>query len=223
MFKTKIEYCDSTWNPVSGCLKGCSYCYARATANRFKGNDEGICPASQIVELEEPLHITGSDCVQRRAPYPFGFVPTFHRYRTNYSDMRYLGKTVFVCSMSDLFGEWVPDEWISQIFNACSAFPNRRFLFLTKNPKRYQELSEQGCLPNSDNFWYGATYSGGTECTYKLPDLKRNTFLSIEPLLAPVDLEKLDMNPKWVIIGAETGTRKGKVIPEKEWIDNNVS
>lgn len=224
MFKTKIEYCDSTWNPVSGCLHECPYCYARSTANRFKGNDDGLEPNASIVELEKPLYFTGGDGKQKRAPYPFGFTPTLHKYRLNYSEMRYLGKTVFVCSMGDLFGSWVPDDWISQVFNACSFFPNRRFLFLTKNPGRYKALAENGMLPEMENFWYGATYSGGEECSAVIPDLgDRNTFLSIEPLIGPVDLEKIEMNPKWIILGAETGNRKDRVSPEKEWVDSVVA
>jgi protein gp37 len=57
--------------------------------------------------------------------------------------------------MADLFGEWVPDEWIEEVFKACAAAPRHRYMFLTKNPKRYHELMKNGCLPLESNYWYG--------------------------------------------------------------------
>lgn len=77
MEKSKIEWCDSTWNPVSGCYHPCPYCYARSTANRFKGCD---CAAGgetdeNVVYLKERLTVTSKDGVTRNAAYPFGFIP----------------------------------------------------------------------------------------------------------------------------------------------------
>lgn len=76
MEKSKIEWCDSTWNPVSGCYHPCPYCYARSTANRFKGCD---CAAGgetdeNVVYLKERLTVTSKDGVTRNAAYPFGFI-----------------------------------------------------------------------------------------------------------------------------------------------------
>ena len=103
MEKSKIEWCDSTWNPVSGCYHPCPYCYARSTANRFKGCD---CAAGgetdeNVVYLKERLTVTSKDGVVRNAAYPFGFTPTFHEYRLNDPLTKGFGKTIFVCSMAD--------------------------------------------------------------------------------------------------------------------------
>lgn len=147
MEKSKIEWCDSTWNPVSGCYHPCPYCYARSTANRFKGCD---CAAGgetdeNVVYLKERLTVTSKDGVVRNAAYPFGFTPTFHEYRLNDPLTKGFGKTIFVCSMADLFGDWVPDEWIKKVFDACKAASGHRYLFLTKNPARYIRLYEAAC------------------------------------------------------------------------------
>ncbi|MFR1061782.1 MAG: DUF5131 family protein [Enterocloster sp.] len=61
-------------------------------------------------------------------------MPTFHKYRLNeYQNKK--SRNIFVCSMADLFGEWVPDEWIEEVFEACDNAPQHNYLFLTKNPK----------------------------------------------------------------------------------------
>lgn len=124
--------------------------------------------------------------------------------------------------MADLFGDWVPDEWIKRVFEACEAAPKHRYLFLTKNPARYIELAEKDILPDgADNMWFGSTattpeteffFSGG-----------HNTFLSVEPILKPFH-DSLDAGVQacektdWIIVGAETGNRKDKVIPKADWI-----
>ena len=154
MIKTKIEWCDSSWNPVSGCLHDCPYCYARGTANRFKGcnlSPNGVSDEI-IVELEEKLEVTNKDSITRTAAYPYGFTPTLHKYRLQDPLKKGLGKTIFVCSTADLFGKWVPDEWITQVFDVCKQALNHRYLFLTKNPARYYELAEKGLLPTGDSF-----------------------------------------------------------------------
>ena len=89
--------------------------------------------------------------------YPFGFEPTFHKYRLDMPQKLKQSKNIFVGSMADIFGEWVPDEWIEEIFKACEKSPQHNYLFLTKNPKRYKELAEKELLPLSDNYWYGTT------------------------------------------------------------------
>jgi protein gp37 len=231
MKKTKIDWADSTWNPVTGCLRGCEYCYARRIAERFGGASEThnneCCHECQwetegtgeIHDLNEPIY-DYDKC--RNAPYPFDFDPTFHRYRLNEPRRWTKPRTIFVCSMADLFGNWVPDEWIKQVFEACEAAPQHRYLFLTKNPARYIELAEKDILPDgADNMWFGSTattpeteffFSGG-----------HNTFLSIEPILKPFH-DSLDAGVQacektdWIIVGAETGNRKDKVIPKADWI-----
>lgn len=215
MKKTQIDWADSTWNPVTGCLHGCEYCYAKAIANRFgwHANEPDI---NERILHEIPV-FDG-----KKQPYPFDFAPTFHQYRLGEPAAWTKPRTIFVCSMADLFGDWVPDEWIKRVFEACEAAPKHRYLFLTKNPARYIELAEKDILPDgADNMWFGSTattpeteffFSGG-----------HNTFLSIEPILKPFHdslnagvqaCEKTD----WIIVGAETGNRKDKVIPKADWI-----
>lgn len=246
MQNTKIEWCDSTWNPVTGCLHECEYCYARKQANRFKGfipmgssGATGVCyheEKSPLYEVSEPFSVRRKNGKIVKAPYPFGFAPTFHVDRQ--FDVKYWKKpqTIFVCSMADLFGEWIPDEWIEEIFTACEKAPQHTYLFLTKNPKRYVELYQRGKLPIANNMWYGTsvtTPKQAENAAYwfgKMPISPKtaNTFLSVEPMLA--DITKYHawesicrgMYADWVIVGAETGNRKNKVIPRKEWVENIV-
>ncbi len=210
MNKTKIDWCDSTWNPVTGCQHGCEYCYARGIATRFGGNfTMSRCSEHGFLELYG----------KPENPYPDKFSPTFHRYRLN----DYIGKkgrNIFVCSMADLFGSWVPDSWIEEVFKACEKAPQHNYLFLTKNPQRYVELALREKLPVKENMWYGSTM---TE-----PDMEsffskyHKTFWSIEPILKPFRRmeESKKQLPDWIICGAETGRRKDKVIPKREWIQD---
>lgn len=225
MEKTKIEWCDSSWNPITGCNHDCEYCYARKIANRYKGCldfPDGVAPGP-LVMLENRMQAKTKSGDIRNASYPFGFTPTFHYYRLNDPTTKGFGKNIFVCSMADMFGDWVPEIWIEKIFEACAKAPNHRYLFLTKNPKRYIELAEKGKLPADDIFWYGTTAT--------TPDMpvffsdEHKTFVSIEPILAPFNENGLDMVAKvdWAIFGAESGNRKDKVVPERSWIEYAVN
>lgn len=238
--KTKIDWCDSTWNPVTGCLHGCEYCYARRIAERFGGTTPQIGKidhfkvhhpfdeAKRLYELDSHLFLR-KDGISRKAPYPFFFAPTLHRYRLDEPKRWTKSRNIFVCSMADLFGAWVPDEWIQQVLEACDAAPQHRFLFLTKNPSRYKELENLLPLhrhpPAVAEMWFGHSYTGTGD--YKPMQLHpaHSRFVSIEPLLH--DLSEQDMmvvaaTNDWIIIGAETGHRKGKVIPKKSWADGIV-
>lgn len=228
MNKTKIEWCDSTWNPVTGCLHNCEYCYARKIANRFgtlyKGEeilpeDEGLeflpDEPDRFYELSEPI-LDNNGKIQ---PYPANFYPTFHRYHLDEPQRWSKPRTIFVCSMADLFGKWVPDSWIEEVFAACEKAPQHRYLFLTKNPQRYGELAKAGKLPQRDNMWYGSTLDNMRAKRYP-GRLLDNTFVSIEPLTEYMDVGLGSFGgDKWVVIGAETGNRKEKVTPQKEWVD----
>ena len=239
--KTKIDWCDATWNPVTGCLHGCEYCYARRIAERFRAkefsgaytvNEEENVPRTTY-ELEEPVKRCCTDAkglhVYEKAPYPFGFVPTFHRYRLDDPKHWTKLKNIFVCSMADLFGEWVPDEWILEVMEACDAAPQHRFLFLTKNPSRYKELENLLPLhrrpPAVAEMWFGHSYTGTGD--YKPMQLHpaHSRFVSIEPLLhdpSEQDMMIVAATNDWIIIGAETGHRKGKAIPKKSWVDGII-
>jgi len=211
--KTKIDWADSTWNPITGCLHGCEYCYARKIAERFGGYQMPIFVDYPI--LREPYIING-----RKNPYPFDFTPTFHRYKLDEPKRWAKPRTIFVCSMADLFGAWVPDEWIQAVFEACLAAPQHRYLFLTKNPHRYNDLLAKGLLPERDNFWYGGTRTGIDSAREHEAAFLGNRFLSVEPILAPMEIETLRALELWgwVIVGAETGNRKDKVTPKRDWI-----
>lgn len=231
MDRTKIDWCYSSWNPITGCRHSCEYCYARGIATRF-GKDY---PDASAFASEHPnMHIL--DTPIDGTPYPFKFDPTYHYYRLN-DYMKKTGRSIFVCSMSDLFGEWVPEDWITDIFDACKRASQHVYIFLTKNPKRYIELLKGGKLPVLDNMWYGTslTNSSGVKNAFKvMADIKEinpdvNTFFSIEPLLDDVT-ESPDWNNisngnivDFVIVGAESGNRKDKVVPKREWLEKIVS
>ena len=251
MDKTKIDWADASWNPVTGCMHGCEYCYARRIAERFGGcwrldlppdtswrgnvgerklmgdyarHNDGKCHVLDEPEIECAMFDPPSGYRGKVKPYPYYFSPTFHRYRLGEPQSWKKPRNIFVCSMADLFGDWVPDEWIEQVFEACEAAPQHKYLFLTKNGKRYLELARKGIMPDADNFWYG--------CSVTRPDApfffsnKCKTFASIEPILEPFDwvpgLKHIGL-PDWIIVGAETGNRKNKVRPEKDWLGGIVN
>lgn len=227
MNKTKIEWCDVTWNPVTGCLHACPYCYARKMSKRFAGdirqnlNDKRcIKEGAGIFVLNERFDVHGNYPIA----FPFGFAPTLHKYRLNDPKKKAHGTNVFVCSMADLFGDWVPENWIEQVFNACKEAPQHNYLFLTKNPKMYRELYGRDKLPQTDNMWYGSSFTRPTEI-HTLANDSYKTFVSLEPLLGDIGFELQLRDEKvadWVIIGAETGQNKNKVVPTKAWINHIV-
>lgn len=225
MQKSKIEWCDMTWNPVTGCFHGCPYCYARGISNRFGGHmdvdrfvDHPEDGTKKLHVLDEPLVYYSPD--PHKAPFPFGFDPTLHRYRLDEPERIKKPQTVFVCSMSDLFGRWVPLSWIRDVLDACQRAPQHRYIFLTKNPARYLELDHLAMLPHGEKYWYGSTVtSTDTAAMYPMPWADINAFWSVEPLLEPVPMADAEGLPQWVILGAETGNRKDKVIPRREWVD----
>lgn len=230
MNETKIEWTNMSWNPVTGCKHGCPYCYAKRVAKRFGGyslragdlRHEPLEGETRI--LDAPLEVERSFNKMSKAPYPYGFEPTFHRYRLDEPAAKTKGQTIFVCSMADLFGAWIPTDWIVEVLDACLRAPQHRYLFLTKNPKRYIELDHLALLPHENNFWYGSTVTRGVDAAAWMRDVGCHWFLSIEPLLGLIDLTAgTGPMPEWVIIGAETGNRAKKVSPDWEWIRKIVS
>lgn len=215
---TKIDWCDETINPLGyGCYgpggtadkpKICSYCYAYKLAKRGMRECE-LCKK---------------------------FIPHTHFEQLEKLNKWKKPRNIFVCSMADLFGEWVPQSWIEEVFKACKAAPQHNYLFLTKNPKRYIEA-----IPHrASNIWFGTTVTGNDDHqrAWKLLNntlVSANKFLSIEPMVEEFDLNKYELlhrNYKyritidnyidWVIVGAETGNRKNKIIPKRKWIDKIV-
>lgn len=257
--KTKIDWCDATWNPVTGCLHGCEYCYARRIAERFGAREiydpECQCQRHLIehgmltgtgkpLELDYPWEQKNKDGSITNAAYPFGFEPTFHRYRLDEPKRWKKPRTIFVCSMADLFGDWVPAEWIQEVFDACEATPQHRYIFLTKNPGRLAKMANAHnvrqwnerhpdklhpntdeyvgipSLPRHDNWWFGSSLDNADARRFD-GGFHWNTFTSIEPLMEHMQMGIGSFgSDRWTIIGAETGKRKNKVTPERAWIDN---
>ena len=256
MNNTKIDYCTKSWNPVTGCYHNCEYCYARKIAKRFAdpyvvGYDGTYVLSDKASQyIENPQLQDGHILLAQKNPifknigllkpngksysaYPFGFCPTFHCQRLYDPSHVKKPQTIFVCSMADLFGDWVPDEWIQKVFDACQNAPWHRYLFLTKNPKRYNEIRTnrtRGISISRDlrnRVWLGATATTQEQLYFAasaLEDADQTvfTFLSIEPIFEPVSVYEIDCFANWVIIGAETGNRKNKPVVCKWWIDDIV-
>ena len=258
MNRSKIEWCDMTWNPITGCLNNCEYCYAKRLIKRFSDYPNNrLC-----AEYEKPIEIYHGDFAPRYksegegfytkgipmpkltkktytdegafVPYPYRDMPTFHTYRLDEPQKITRPQNIFVCSMADLFGDWIPDEWIKEVFNACEKAPQHNYLFLTKNPERYVRLADS--LPQNDNFWYGSTmtnhldkawyYDGKSYRAINTNHPYHRKFISIEPMQGEfykgVQLRDFTSMFGWIIVGAETGNRKDKIIPKREWIENIV-
>jgi protein gp37 len=276
MNKAGIEWCDMTWNPITGCLHGCDYCYAVEIVNRFNGyNDsckiydstgkpcgvkhetamqcglqvtnlpgitrcyDGLIYPAQIFSLDNPLHKTDSKGVLRTAPYPFGFNPTFHRYRLKDPVKIKTQKNIFVGSMADMFGDWVPDEWIKTIFDAANKAPQHRYIYLTKNPDRYYQLGEgdDAIIPYDGVIgWMGASATTNEQAWTAYQNLNC-TWLSIEPIHEDFTQfcdEMMYYEPRtphyeervrweWIVVGAMTGKDAKKYQPKREWISDIVA
>ena len=212
MNQTKIDWADKTWNPVTGCLHNCPYCYARKIANRFKSKSH-----YEYVDGIKPPHL--------KEPFPYGFLPTLHPDRLGAPGEIERPQLIFVGSMTDLFGESIPDEWIASIMGICKNHSQHQYFFLTKNPKRYEELLYKGILANEPNFWYGSTITSHEENIFKKTVIGEGghfqTFVSIEPLMSHWPDESCNKlsDIQWVIVGIETGNRKDRAIIEKRSIE----
>ena len=173
-----------TWNPVVGCLHECVYCWARRLARRL---------AKARIE-----------------PYASkSFQPSLMPERLR---MRFRkGEFIFVCDMGDLFGDWVPREWIQSVLDAIEKWPKTTFLLLTKNPERYLEFD----LP--ENVIAGATIESNRDYPNlsraplqskrieAMTRLKHEKMMSIEPIL-DFDLEQFAeairrISPRFTYIG----------------------
>lgn len=191
-----IEWTTKTWNPVTGCLNGCPYCYARDLAN---GRCKNTYLANNMLATPFSEEKAGDPFYPRfwpeRLKEKFGSVPT----------------KVFVCSMADLFGPWVPDVWISQVIDVVKRNPQHTFIFLTKYPENLGKWN-----PWPKNIWLGATATGKVQYDFAWYVLAKTVnasvrFISFEPLNGPVIPHSHNgLILDWIIIGAETGYRKGK-------------
>jgi protein gp37 len=247
MNQSDIEYVDVGWGPVTGCLHDCPYCFARDRVKRFQGHEDSdgkitVDAPGEINWLTEPLTTASKHGAKRRnAPFPYGFTPTFYGYKLSEPLRKIRSRTVFVCPLGDLFGSWVPEKWWQEVINVCYAVPQHRYLFLTKYPKRYADVVEYMESGVSDilsdsmdppEIWLGATATNDRQLANAYES--KATWLSIEPLLEPLEFSEMaacgnrytgNEEPRWlwIVIGAETGSRKEKVIPKKSWIDDIVA
>lgn len=194
MAQSNIEWTELTWNPVTGCNKvspGCKFCYAEVMSKRLKA-----------MGLEK---------------YKDGFEIRIHANALNIPFTWKNPKVVFVNSMSDLFHPDVPLEFIKAVFGVMNNTPQHIYQVLTKRSERLLELSNQ--LKWSNNIWMGVSVEN-EEYSYRIDDLSKTNaktkFLSIEPLIAPVEtlnLDKID----WVIVGGESGHKARPI--KRDWIN----
>jgi protein gp37 len=219
MRKTSIEWTDWTWNPITGCLSHCSYCY-----NLRPGSLLGRFGAVYIENgktctetLNWRRRETGEIHIARKGErIPFGYDPTFYPHRLEDPLKKRRPSKIFVCDCGDLWGNWVPDEWILEVLKVVKMCPQHTFQFLTKNPGRYLDFE----LP--DNSWAGTTVTSNkdSERAKIITQVRVPVgFLSIEPLLGEIDFSFNGI--QWIIIGAQTG--RNPVKPKKEWIEKILS
>jgi protein gp37 len=185
--QSKIEWTESTWNPVRGCQKvspGCKHCYAETFAERFRG---------------VPGH-----------PYEHGFTPRLVPEKLGEPLRWGTPRTVFVNSMSDLFQEAVPDEYIEIVAQVMLRANWHTYQVLTKRSERLSELlaTKLRQAAQAPHIWWGVSVEDKRYGIPRLTQLQRTTaavrFLSIEPLLE--DLGTLDLTGiHWVIVGGESG------------------
>jgi protein gp37 len=188
---SSIEWTEYTWNPVTGCTKistGCANCYAERMANRLRAM--GAKRYRDGFELKTHDDLLAAPLTWRSP------------------------RVVFVNSMSDLFHEAVPTDFIQCVFETMNKCPQHTFQVLTKRAERLEELSSS--LSWTHNIWMGVTVEDASAVSRTnglLASGARVKFLSCEPLLGPLDslsLEGLD----WVIVGGESGPRSRPMQPE---------
>ena len=204
--KSKIEWTDATWNPITGCSKvspGCARCYAERVSLRFRHSLAPWTPENAQDNVQ--LH-------PERLDQPL-------RWRRP--------RRVFVNSMSDLFHELVPDDYIASVFDIMGASPQHQFQVLTKRPDRMAEwfdfvgicLMRDGVIRGCrlvgdwkwplDNVWLGVSVENQRWADRRIPLLRRTPaslrFLSCEPLIRPLDLSDHLIGVDWVIVGGESG------------------
>lgn len=201
-----VEWARWTWNPVTGCLHDCDYCYARDIANRFYDYlplDDRFQPTFYPDRLSAPTNTKVPDVSQVIDP------------------IEKMGKkNVFVCSMADLFGKWIPDVWIEAVLQQVRNNPQWNFLFLTKFPIRMAEFSYPA------NAWLGTTTDKqwAVDRAEKAFTKLRNggyegiAWLSCEPMLEKLTFNSLEMFD-WIVVGGSSkSTQTPEFKPPFDWI-----
>jgi len=230
MNRTSIEWVRNpdgtqgyTWNPITGCLNGCDYCYARKLAHgrlkeRYLAN-WNVSPPDLIPYGMKYI-----------APSHNPFYPRFwperipkDRYVTfkQIDRVRENPKGIFVCDMGELFGDWVPEAWQEQVFRVIRFNPWHRFYLLTKQPQNLIKWS-----PFPPNAWVGVTATNQDmydAAVYYLNRIEAKIkFISLEPLLHHVHLPNYK-DVDWPIIGALTGTKYRLLEISQQWNIQNIN
>lgn len=193
--KTKIEWTEVTWNPVTGCSKispGCKHCYAERMAKRLKA-------------MKNPRYLRGFEVVLHD-----DLLDVPRRWRSP--------RRVFVNSMSDVFHDAVPEDYIQRMFVTIAECPQHTFQILTKRSGRLTEMAASLVWPA--NLWMGVSLES-KDYYHRITDLSRVPavvrFLSCEPLLGPLDDVPLDAID-WVIVGGESGPGARPMHPN--WVES---
>ncbi len=190
---THIEWTNMTWNPVTGCTKvsqGCKNCYAERMAKRLKA--------------------------MRSPRYTNGFNVTLHHDLLDVPKRWKQPRVIFVNSMSDLFHDDVPLEFIQSVFQTMRECPHHVFQILTKRSERLLELANDIDWPN--NVWMGVSVEDD-RVTNRIDDLRHVPaavrFLSLEPLIGPLHNLNLE-GIHWAIVGGESGPKSRPM--EQDWV-----
>ncbi|MDK2977402.1 MAG: hypothetical protein PWP52_116 [Bacteroidales bacterium] len=195
MATTKIEWTESTWNPVTGCTKisaGCKFCYAEVMTRRLKAMGQ--------------------------EKYRYGFDLTLHPETLKEPYTWRKSRMIFVNSMSDLFHKDIPVDYIQKVFKVIKDNPQHVFQVLTKRADVLKFYDSEGLLEWPHNLWMGVTVENN-DAVDRIDNL-RNTgarvkFLSCEPLLS--DLPRLNLSHiDWVIVGGESGRTPRPM--KEEWV-----
>src|SRR5579864_1015229 len=201
---SSIEWTEATWNPVAGCTvlsPGCTNCYAMRLAHRLEAMGQKKYEATTRISGARPKW-TG------RVNLDYEALDAPRRWRA--------GKLIFVNSMSDLFHESVPLEFIQQVFRVMRESPQHTFQVLTKRAERLSAESEKIDWPQ--NVWMGVSVEN-SDFLFRIDHLRQTRaavkFLSLEPLLG--DLGKLKLKGiDWAIAGGESGP--GARTMQADWI-----
>jgi protein gp37 len=191
--QSSIEWTESTWNPLTGCTKispGCKHCYAERMAKRLQA-------------MGQPN-------------YANGFKLTLHEHVLRLPLTWKKPQMIFVNSMSDLFHQDVPVEFVHKVFSVMREASWHTFQVLTKRSERLLELSQEIDWPR--NVWMGVSVEN-RDYTFRIDHLRQTDaqikFLSLEPLLGPlVDLKLSGID--WVIVGGESGPRARPI--QEQWV-----